>query len=115
MIIEISKSLEADIMNFVKLNYIEDINNFLACCLRDGFNIAKYGISPKDNLKKENKPLKIENYDTEKFYTERLEGNEKKKPDRAKKQSGEREESIKQIEKNEESIKPKKTIRIIKK
>lgn len=115
MIIEISKSLEADIMNFVKLNYIEDINNFLAGCLRDGFNIAKYGVSPQDNFKKENKPLKIENYDAEKNYTERLEGNEKKKPGGPKKQSGEREENIKQIEKNEESIKPKKTIRIIKK
>ena len=115
MLITISKTLETDIMNFAKINEIDDINSFLANCLRDGFNIAKYGTSPQDNFKKENKPLKIEKYDTEESNFGRVDGNEKKRPGRPKKQNRENEESSEQIKKTEENIKPKKTIRIIKK
>ena len=63
MNIVISKKLESDIMNFVKLNEIDDLNNFLEVCLYNGFNLAKYGVSPQDNYQNENKPLKIEKYD----------------------------------------------------
>lgn len=116
MIIEISRTLESDIMNFVKVNEVDDINGFLANCLRDGFNIAKYGVSPKDNFKNENKPLKIENYEnTEESNSKGVEKEEGKRKGSTKKRSSTSEESIKPIEKTEESIKPKKTIRIIKK
>jgi hypothetical protein len=113
MLIEISRVLETDIMNFVKVNEIKDINAFLAGCLRDGFNIAKYGVSPQDNFKNENKPFKIENYDTEEESN--TEGVEKpKKRGRPKKQQA-NEESIIQEEEKVEPIKPKKKITIIKK
>ena len=116
MIIEISRALESDIMNFVRVNEVKDINGFLASCLRDGFNIAKYGVSPQDNFKSENKPLKIENYEnTEESNSKGVEKEKGKRKGRPKKQPSTSEEGIKPIEKAEEPIKPKKTIRIIKK
>ena len=113
MLITISKTLENDIMSFVKLNQVEDINGFLASCLRDGFNIAKYGYSPKDNFNKENKPFKIENYDNkEESNTEGVERKEAKKKGRPRKEAPTNEESSKP--KEEEIVKPKKKITIIK-
>ncbi len=112
MEITIPRPLENDIMNFVKLNEIKDINGFLSNCLRDGFNIAKYGYSPKDNFEKENKPFKIEKNDTEEVELTAVEGDEKPKSKRRpKKQQSEEKESI--IQKQEEVVKPKKTIKII--
>lgn len=109
MQIIIPRVLETDIMNFVRLNEIEDINGFLSNCLRDGFNIAKYGYSPKDNFEKENKPFKSENYGREEeSNTEGLVKNEVKKKGRPKKKSSTSEESVKSEEKGEEIIKPKK-------
>lgn len=110
MQIIIPRVLETDIMNFVKLNEIENINVFLSNCLRDGFNIAKYGYSPKDNFEKENKPFKLENYgrEEEESNTEGLVQNEVKKKGRPKKKSSTSEESVKSEEKGEEIIKPKK-------
>lgn len=111
MLITIPRALETDIMNFVRINNIEDINNFLAICLRDGFNIAKYGVSPQDNFEKENKPLKIENYGTEETNSTGVEVEKPKKRGRPRKQEA-KEESI--LQKQEEVVKPKKIIRIIK-
>jgi hypothetical protein len=109
MQITIPRILETDIMNFVRLNEIEDINGFLSNCLRDGFNIAKYGYSPKDNFEKENKPFKIENYGREEeSNTEGLVQNEVKKKGRPKKKPSAEEESVISEEKREEIIKPKK-------
>ena len=79
MLITISKTLENDIMSFVKLNQIEDVNGFLTGCLRDGFNIAKYGYSPKDNFNKENKPFKVENYDSKEESNMKAANQRKKK------------------------------------
>ena len=116
MLITISRVLESDIMNFVKLNNVEDINGFLESCLRDGFNIAKYGVSPQDNFKKENKPFKIKKNDAEKeIKSEGVEEVEHKKRGRPKKQPSVDKEVSKPIEETEEPIKPKKTIKIIKK
>jgi hypothetical protein len=114
MLITIPKTLETDIMNFVKLNKIEDINLFLSICLRDGFNIAKYGRSPQDNFNKENKPFKIDENDKKELDIRETERKETKRRGRPKKQST-TEESIKQEEKREEVVKPKKKITIIKK
>lgn len=114
MLITIPKSLETDIMNFTKINNIENINEFLVKCLRDGYNIVKYGTSPKDNFNNENKPLK--DYEsTEESNIEGLEKTKKKSSGRPKKQSSTSgEENSEPIKKTEEPIKPKKTIRIIK-
>lgn len=100
-------------MSFVKLNQIEDVNGFLTGCLRDGFNIAKYGYSPKDNFNKENKPFKVENYDSkEESNIEGVERKETKRRGRPRKDSQTIEESSKP--KEEEIVKPKKKITIIK-
>ena len=99
MSIEIPKNLEKDIKDFAKLNEVQDIGNFVIECLRDGFNIAKYGYSPIDNFKKENKPFKNEDYVEEKIES-------KRKVERIEETPIERTEQ-------QEEVKPKKKIRII--
>ena len=116
MILTLPRALELDIMNFVRVNEIEDINLFLTNCLRDGYNIAKFGTSPRDNFEKENKPLKVENHDNkEESNTEGLERKEVKRKGWSRKESTTGEEGGKQIEEEEQHIVPKKKIRIIKK
>lgn len=115
MNIVISKKLESDIMNFVKLNEIEDINNFLEVCLYNGFNIAKYGVSPQDNYQNENKPLKIEKYDSEEKHNTGEVEKDEPKSESTRKRSAKSEKAVKRNEeKTDEITKPKKTIRIIK-
>ena len=46
--------LKKEIEAYCKLNKIDDVESFREECLRQGFNIIKYGISPQDNFKKEN-------------------------------------------------------------
>lgn len=104
MSIEIPKNLEKEIKDFAKLNEVQDIDNFIIECLRDGFNIAKYGYSPVDNFKKENKPFKTENYAEEK--------NEQKRKGTSEKVKRVEEALIERTELQEE-VKPKKKIRII--
>jgi hypothetical protein len=99
MSIEIPKNLEKEIKDFAKLNDVQDIDDFVIECLRDGFNIAKYGYSPIDNFKKENKPFKNEEYVEEKIES-------KRKIERIE------ETPIERTERQEE-VKPKKKIRII--
>ena len=104
MSIEIPKNLEKDIKDFAKLNEIKDINDFIIVCLRDGFNIAKYGYSPIDNFKKENKPFKNEDYVEEKI--------EPKRKGASTKVERVEEAPIERAEQQKE-VKPKKKIRII--
>lgn len=47
-------NLKKEIETFCRLNKIDDIESFREECLKQGFNIIKYGISPQDNFKKEN-------------------------------------------------------------
>lgn len=47
-------NLKKEIETFCRLNKIDDVESFREECLRQGFNIIKYGISPQDNFKKEN-------------------------------------------------------------
>ena len=116
MILALPRELELDIMNFVRVNEIEDINLFLTNCLRDGYNIAKFGTSPRDNFEKENKPLKIEKYENkEECNTEGFERKKVERKDKQRKESSASEESSKSIKEEEQSIVPKKKIRIIKK
>lgn len=116
MILALPRALELDIMNFVRVNEIEDINLFLTNCLRDGYNIAKFGTSPRDNFEKENKPLKVENYDNkEESNTEGLERKEVKRKGRPKKETPVIEEVSEPVKEEEQPVVQKKKIRIIKK
>ena len=97
--LELPKNLEKDIIQFCQINEIKDVNEFLVSCLVKGYNILKYGLSPKDNFEKENKPLEMEEIT-------------KKRRGRPPKQ---KEEDSKPTEKTEEEpIKVKKKIRILK-
>jgi hypothetical protein len=42
-----------EIDEYCKLNDILDIETFKLKCMQVGFNIEKYGVSPKDNVNKE--------------------------------------------------------------
>lgn len=46
--------IKKEIEIFCRLNKIDDVESFREECLKQGFNIIKYGISPQDNFKKEN-------------------------------------------------------------
>ena len=54
----ISMSKEDKLYNEIKeycsLNGIDDVEAFSYKCLLDGFNIVRYGMSPSDNIKKQN-------------------------------------------------------------
>ena len=104
MSIEIPKKLEKDIKDFAKLNDIQDVDNFMITCLNRGFNIARFGYSPIDNFKKENKPFKSEDYVEEKI--------EPKRKGASKKIESIEEAPIERTEQQKE-VKPKKKIRII--
>ena len=115
MLITLPKALENDIMNFCKLNGVDNVNDFLVNCLRNGFNVTKFGVSPKDNFLKENKPFKLEELNDEevKCNVEAVEAvTEKKRRGRPRKET-KKEESL-PAEKVNEVLVPKKKIRIIK-
>lgn len=54
----IDKKIKELIIQYCKINDIEDINSFMNNCLIQGFNIVKYGNSPIDNLKREKEGIK---------------------------------------------------------
>lgn len=54
----INNTLEKSIRAYCKLNDIEDINEFANRCAMQGFNIIKFGNSPKDNINRENNGIK---------------------------------------------------------
>lgn len=60
MEIILKEDLSNDILSFCKANSIDDVENFALACLLKGYNIVKYGLSPMDNVNKENKPLSID-------------------------------------------------------
>jgi len=51
-------SLCKAIAEYCELNNIEDINAFANRCATQGFNILKYGMSPGDNINRENNGIK---------------------------------------------------------
>ena len=110
------RPLETDIMNFCKVNEISDVESFLVSCLRDGFNIAKFGTSPQENFKNENKPLKINKNDDykEESNSERVEEVKETPKRRGRPRKETRKEESLPTEEVEEPVKPKKKIRIIK-
>jgi hypothetical protein len=54
----INPTLEKSIRSYCELNGIEDINAFANRCAMQGFNIVKFGVSPKDNIDRENNGIK---------------------------------------------------------
>ena len=54
----INPTLEKQIRQYCQLNDIEDINAFANRCTNQGFNIIKFGTSPKDNVERESKGIK---------------------------------------------------------
>lgn len=51
-------SLCKAIAEYCEANDIEDVNAFANRCATQGFNIAKYGLSPGDNIERENNGIK---------------------------------------------------------
>lgn len=54
----VNQTLEKQLRQYCELNEIEDINAFANRCLSQGFNIIKFGTSPKDNVERESKGIK---------------------------------------------------------
>lgn len=54
----INPTLERQIRQYCQLNEIEDVNAFANRCTSQGFNIIKFGTSPKDNVERETKGIK---------------------------------------------------------
>jgi hypothetical protein len=54
----INPTLEKSIRSYCEFNGIEDVNAFANRCAMQGFNIVKFGVSPKDNIDRENNGIK---------------------------------------------------------
>lgn len=52
---DIDQKLLKEIKSYCKVNGIKSVGQFVNSCLEQGFNIAKYGLTPFDNVKKEEK------------------------------------------------------------
>jgi len=109
-------SLCKAIAEYCEANAIEDINAFANRCAMQGFNIAKYGLSPGDNIDRENKGIKD-------FKNEKSRKKKDSSPEEERKQEkghpiklvgGDREEKIEPTEETKNKITVRK-IRIIKK
>lgn len=92
----INSTLEKAIRTYCELNEIEDINAFANRCALQGLNIIKFGVSPKDNIERENNGIK----DIKKNVTSR------KKKDAPSKDEGKQveENGIVERQQQEESI-----------
>lgn len=51
-------SLCKAIAEYCEANNIDDVNAFANRCTTQGFNIVKYGLSPSDNIERENNGIK---------------------------------------------------------
>ena len=54
----VNPTLEKQVRQYCELNDIEDVNAFANRCLSQGLNIIKFGMSPKDNVERENNGIK---------------------------------------------------------
>lgn len=59
------KELNEAIEDYCSLNEISDVDEFKYKCLLTGFNIERYGLSPGDNVKRQNGEIKPKETDTE--------------------------------------------------
>ena len=111
----VNTTLEKSIRSYCNLNGIEDINAFANRCAMQGFNIIKFGMSPKDNIERENNGIKdIEKNAArkEKEDTPRQDVGEQTEQKQTSSQTDEKE--VKPTEERKENVTVRK-IRIIKK
>lgn len=54
----INSTLEKSIRTYCEMNNIDDINAFANRCAKQGLDIIKFGLSPTDNVNRENKGIK---------------------------------------------------------
>ena len=54
---DINQKLLNEIKAYCKSNGIKSVGKFVNSCLEQGFNIAKYGVSPFDNIAKCQTPV----------------------------------------------------------
>lgn len=59
------KELNEEIEDYCSLNEISDVDEFKYKCLLTGFNIERYGLSPGDNVKRQNGEIKPKETDAE--------------------------------------------------
>lgn len=86
MIIEIDNKLTSKIEEYCHINGIEDINNFALNCLKEGFNITMFGVSPIDNKKRETNGIIAQNtIETEPIEETKTEVKPKKSPSKSRK------------------------------
>ena len=116
----INPTLEKSIRSYCELNEIEDINAFANRCAMQGFNIVKFGVSPKDNIDRENNGVKdikknATNGKKKESRTEDERKQEKKYPSRLVGGDGEEpKEESKPVEERKEKVTVRK-IQVIKK
>jgi hypothetical protein len=111
----INPTLEKSIRAYCELNEIEDINAFANRCALQGFNIIKFGMSPNDNIYRENNGIKDikKNASTKKKDTPRENEGEQNKYEKSVEREENKEESI-PTEERKEKVTVRK-IQIIKK
>ena len=86
MNIEIDNKLTSKIEEYCHINGIEDINNFALNCLKEGFNITMFGVSPIDNKKRETNGIIAQNtIETEPIEEAKTEVKPKKSPSKSRK------------------------------
>ena len=86
MNIEIDNKLTSKIEEYCHINGIEDINNFALNCLKEGFNITMFGVSPIDNKKRETNGVIAQNtIEIEQIEETKTEVKPKKSPSKSRK------------------------------
>ena len=114
----INTILEKSIRSYCDLNGIEDINAFANRCAMQGFSIIKFGMSPKDNIERENNGIKDVKKNAarkkkEDAPSQNAREQREEEPTKGKTGQGEKEENI-SAEERKENVTVRK-IRIIKK
>ena len=111
MNIDLPKTLEKDLYEFCMMNNIEDVNSFIVTCFRNGYYIAKYGISPEDNFKSQNKPFEIKE-----FYEDIGSSEKRKQVEETSGTTESNQEELKQVEEVKKTVKRsgKRSIKVIK-
>lgn len=110
----VNQTLEKQIRQYCEMNNIEDINAFANRCLLHGFNIVKFGTSPKDNVERENKGIKDIKKNESRKKKDPLTKDEGKPKETEESRTEEPQEEVKRVEETKQGVTVRK-IRIIKK
>ena len=102
--IHLDKNLENQIKEYCEVNEIHDVEAFAIRCLKQGFNIVRYGLSPLDNINRENKGIKDFEEDDSKKEPSAEDSGKQKEPKRSRNKPAEKEKS--------ESVEEKKPVKV---